>query len=134
MNSEWQLKTYLNIEMNELNRNQIANVVALIVAVVILVAAWFISPSGLWGFSVLLAVIFTLLIVKAMEKYQDERFTHILNLSARNGFVFLVFALPWMGALIALNLLILDAAAAVLSLWFSSIAVMYGSGAYYFRK
>jgi hypothetical protein len=119
-----------------LNRSQIANVVALLVAGIILVAAWFISPSDLWGgaISVPIAVIFTLLIVKVMEKYQDERFTHILNLSARNGFVFLLFALPWTGALIALNLLILDTVAAVLSLWLSSIAVMYGSGAYYFRK
>lgn len=119
-----------------MNRSQIANVVALIVAAVIIVAAWFISPSGIWSgtISVPLAVIFTILIAKAMEKYQDKRFTHILNLAARNGFVFLLFALPWTGALIALDLLIFDALAAVLSLWFSSIAVMYGSGVYYFRK
>jgi len=122
--------------MNKLNRNQIANVVALIVAAIILAAAWIISPSGILSgiFSASLAVIFTLLIVKAIEKYQDERFTQILNLSARNGFVFLLFALPWTGALIAINLLAFDALAAVLSLWVSSIAVMYGSGAYYFRK
>ncbi|MHA1480506.1 MAG: hypothetical protein ACTSQZ_03680 [Candidatus Thorarchaeota archaeon] len=119
-----------------MNRNQIANVVALIVAAIILAAAWIISPSGILSgiFSASLAVIFTLLIVKAIEKYQDERFTQILNLSARNGFVFLLFALPWTGALIAINLLAFDALAAVLSLWVSSIAVMYGSGAYYFRK
>ena len=119
-----------------MNRSQIANVVALIVAAVIIVAAWFISPSGIWSGanSVPLAVIFTILIVKAMEKHQDERFTYILNLAARNGFVFLLFALLWTGALIALDLLIFDALAAVLSLWFSSIAVMYGSGVYYFRK
>ena len=122
--------------MNKLNRNQIANVVALIVAAIIVVAAWIISPSGILSgvFSGSLAVIFTLLIVKAMEKYQDERFTQILNLSARNGFVFLLFALPWTGVLIALNLLTFDAVAAVLSVWVSAIAVMYGSGAYYFRK
>ena len=131
------MKTYSNTEMIILNRNQIiANAVALIVAAVILVAAWFIAPSGFWGGAIgaSFGVVFTILIVKVMEKYQDERFTHILNLSARNGFIYLLFALPYTAALIALNLLLLDALAAILLLWFSSMAVMYGSGAYYFRK
>lgn len=129
------MKTYLNIEMIILNRNQIiANSVVLIVAVVIFVAAWFISPSGLWGgaIGVPFAVIFAVLIERTMKKYQDERFTQILNLSARNGFVFLLFALPWTGALIALNLV--DALASVLFIFVFSIVVLYGSGVYYFKK
>lgn len=117
-----------------MNRNQIANVVVLIATAVLLVAAWYIMPpGGFWGG--VLGIPFTLMIVKAMEKYRDERFTHILNISMRNGFVFLLFALPWTGALMALNLLILDALPAILlSLWFTSMAVTYGSGVYYFRK
>ena len=78
------------------------------------------------------AIIFAVLIEKTMKKYRDERFTHILNLSARNGFVFLLFALPYTGALIALNLI--DALTSILFIWLFSIAVMYGSGAYYFKK
>ncbi|MHA1637270.1 MAG: hypothetical protein ACTSUO_00665 [Candidatus Thorarchaeota archaeon] len=118
-----------------MNRNQIiANSVVLIVAAVILVAAWFIAPSGFWGgaISVPFTVIFAVLIERTMKKYRDERFTHILNLSARNGFVFLLFALPYTGALIALNLI--DTLTSILFIWFFSIAVMYVSGAYYFRK
>ncbi|TFG28035.1 hypothetical protein EU528_11830 [Candidatus Thorarchaeota archaeon] len=117
-----------------MNRNQkIANVVILILTVVILIVAWYVMPSGgFWGG--VISIPFTLMMVKAMEKYRDERFTHILNLSMRNGFVFLLLALPWTGALIALNLLIFDVLAAILSLWFLSIAVTYGSGVYYFRK
>jgi len=124
------------MELRKLKRSRIANVVALIVAAVTIVAAWFISPSGIWSGAivVLLAVVFTIPVPKAMEKHQDERFTHILNIAALNGFVFLLLALPWTGALIALDFLILDAPAAVLSLWFFSIAVMYASGVYYFRK
>jgi hypothetical protein len=116
-----------------LNRNQIANVVVLIAIVVMLVIAWYITPGGFWGG--VLGIPFTILIIKAMEKYQDERFTQILNISMRNGFVFLLIALPWTGALWALNLLILDALPAIiLFLWFTSMAVVYGSGVYYFRK
>lgn len=129
------MKTYSNIEMIILNRNQkIANVVVLIATAVMLVVAWYIMPGGgFWGGVV--SIPFTLMIVKAMEKYRDERFTQILNLSMRNGFVFLLFALPWTGALMALNLLILDTLPAIiLSLWFLSMAVTYGSGVYYFRK
>jgi len=120
-----------------MNRNQIANVVALIACVVMLVVVSYIMPTGLWsGFwGGALGIPLTIMIVKAMEKYQDERFTQILNISMRNGFVFLLFALPWTGALWALNLLILDALPAViLFLWFTSMAVTYGSGVYYFRK
>ncbi len=116
-----------------MNRNQIANVVALIAIVVMLVVAWYIMPGGFWGG--VLGIPFTIMIVKATEKYRDERFTQILNISMRNGFVFLLFALPWTGVLLVLNLLILDALPAIiLFLWFTSMAVTYGSGVYYFRK
>ncbi|MHA1137735.1 MAG: hypothetical protein ACTSSE_14740 [Candidatus Thorarchaeota archaeon] len=116
-----------------MNRNQIANVVVLIAIVVMLVVAWYIMPGGFWGG--VLSIPFTIMIVKAMEKYRDERFTQILNISMRNGFVFLLFALPWTGALLVLNILILDALPAIiLFLWFTSMAVTYGSGVYYFRK
>ena len=127
------MKKYSNIEMIILNRNQkIANIVILIATVVLLIVAWYVMPSGFWGG--VLSIPFTLLMAKAMEKYRDERFTQILNISMRNGFVFLIFALPWTGALIVLNLLMLDVLAALLSLWVLSMAVTYGSGVYYFRK
>lgn len=128
------MKIYSNIEMITLNRiRKIANVVILIATVVMLVVAWYIIPGGFWGGVV--SIPFTVMIVKAMEKYRDERFTQILNVSMRNGFVFLLFALPWTGALIALNLLILDTLPAIiLFLWFTSMAVTYGSGVYYFKK
>ena len=116
-----------------MNRNQIANTVGLIATVVLFVVAWYIIPGAFWGGVV--SIPFTLMIVKTMEKYRDELFTQILNISMRNGFVFLLFALPWTGALIALNFLILDALPAIiLILWFTSMVVTYGSGVYYFRK
>ena len=112
--------------MTIMNRNQIASAVVLIAIAVMLVVAWYIMPGGFWGGVVGIPV--TLMIVKAMEKYRDERFAQILNISMRNGFVFLLFALPWTGALMALNFLILDALPAIiLILWFTSMAVTYGS-------
>ena len=60
-----------------MNRNQIANVVVLIAIVVMLVIAWYITPGGFWGG--VLGIPFTILIIKSMEKYQDERFTQNLN-------------------------------------------------------
>jgi len=131
------LKTYSNTEMIMMNRNQIANVVVLIATVVMFVVVACIMPTGLWaGFwGGALGIPLTIMIVKAMEKYHDERFTQILNISMRNGFVFILFALPWTGALWALNLIMLDALPAIIIfLWFTSMTVTYGSGVYYFRK
>ena len=119
----------------KLNRNQIiANGVCLIFVAVGLVATWFIAPLVFWSavIGIPFSVLITLYIEKRMKKFQDERFSHILKLSAYNGFLFLLFALPMTAILIALDLL--DVLAAILFLSFSAIAVMYGSGAYYFRK
>ena len=116
-----------------MNRNKISNILLFIVTVVMLIIAWYVMPGGFWGG--VLAIPFTIMFAKAMEKYQDERFTQILNISMRNGFAFLLIALPWTGALWALNLLILDTLPAIiLILWGISMVVTYGSGVYYFRK
>ena len=119
-----------------MNRNNIAKIVGLVVAAIIIAAAWIIQPVGLWSaiFVLPLTVIGTLLIISVLNKYEDERFVHIRNISARNSFVFLIFALPWMGALIALDVIVLDALGVCVILWIVSIAMWYLSGAYYYMN
>ena len=130
------MKIYLNTKMIRMNRNNIAKIVSLLVAAIILAAYWIIQPVGLWSaiFALPLTVIGTLLIMSVLDKLEDERFAHIRNISARNSFVFLIFALPWMGALIALDIIVLDAVGACLVLWIASLALWYLSGAYYYMK
>lgn len=130
------MKTYLNTKMMRMNRNNIAKIVGLVVAAIIIAAAWIIQPVGLWSaiFVLPLTVIGTLLIISVLNKYEDERFVHIRNISARNSFVFLIFALPWMGALIALDVIVLDAVGVCVILWIISIAMWYLFGAYYYMK
>ena len=130
------MKTYLNTKMIRMNRNNIAKIVSVLVAAIILAAYWIIQPVGLWSaiFVLPLTVIGTLLIMSVLDKLEDERFAHIRNISASNSFVFLIFALPGMGSLIALDIIVLDAVGACLVLWIASLALWYLSGAYYYMK
>jgi hypothetical protein len=123
--------------MIRMERDNIAKIVGLLVAAIIVVAAWIIQPVGLWGVvlvTIPITVIGTLLVMSFMTKLEDERFAHIRDISARNSFVSLLLILPWLGALIALGVLVLDAVGVCVIVWILSIAIWYLSGMYYYRK
>jgi hypothetical protein len=70
-----------------------------------------------------------------MKKYQDERFTHLMNLSSRNMSVFFVLALPWSAVLMFLGSLTMEQGVVlVLGVWFAGLAINYLSLFYYYRQ
>ena len=119
-----------------MNRENIARIIGISVAFVIVAAAWVVQPSMPWNllYVIPISIIGTLLIMSVFQKLQDERFTHNMNLAARNSFVFLLFALPSAGALIATEVIVLDTLGVILLLWVVSLAIWYLSGVYYYMR
>jgi len=73
--------------------------------------------------------------VMYMQRFQDERLAHIMNLSARNVFVILIVALPLAGAFLFLGAGSLSYAGSTLfTMWIFALAIYYLSLLYYYRK
>lgn len=113
--------------------------VLVVVGALILVLAWVLDPwiGGPWDtvlFAIPLSLVGTFLILQFIEKYEDERLVHIRNVSARNGFLFMLLTLPlvWTSTLV-LQISALTTASLVFLVWLSSLAILYLSGIYYYR-
>jgi uncharacterized membrane protein len=119
-----------------MNRENVASLVAVVAAVSILIAAWLISGDVPWHAIIagILGPVFAVLFMKWMKQYQDERFTQIYNLASRNALVFLIFALPYLGAILALQTIAAEAVGPILIVWVLSIIMFYASGFYYYKK
>ncbi|MFW9871325.1 MAG: hypothetical protein ACFFFO_16055 [Candidatus Thorarchaeota archaeon] len=71
-----------------------------------------------------------------MRRFYDERFTQIMNLAARNAFVFLLIILP-MSSIVLIwveEVTLQIAAGLVVVPWMSSLVILYLSLFYYYRK
>jgi uncharacterized membrane protein len=71
-----------------------------------------------------------------MQRFYDERFTQIMNLAARNAFVFLVMVLPLtVIVLIQVQEITLQIAAGLVFVpWILSLVILYISLFYYYQK
>lgn len=127
---------YVNTGVMRLKREHIGNLIAVSAAVLILAAAWITSSPGFWPAVIggISGPIGAVLIMRWMNKFQDERFTHVYNKSSRNAFVFLVFALPYLGAILALQSIAVEAVGLILLVWIMSIVIAYISGIYYYKQ
>ena len=76
------------------------------------------------------------LVATYMRRFQDERFKQIMNLAARNAFVFLLIILPLSSlVLIRVEEMTLQIAAGLIFVpWISSLVIMYLSLFYYYRR
>ncbi|MHA2063354.1 MAG: hypothetical protein ACXABY_03115 [Candidatus Thorarchaeota archaeon] len=81
--------------------------------------------------AVLLINVLVLLYVKRL---QDERYTHILSLAARNAFLFLMMVLPFLSALQFLNIAWIEPGLSVFAVWIVSLITLYASSYYYYRR
>ena len=95
---------------------------------------WAAIGSGV--FSAVSAVVF--IRVMELEKLKDERYKSVMVMSARNGFFFLLLTMPWLGVFLAFEIVIIQSAAQVVSLYtllyFIAIGVSGGSALYYYRR
>ena len=95
---------------------------------------WAAIGSGV--FSAVSAVV--LIRVMELEKLKDERYKSIMVISARNGFLFLLLAMPWLGVFLAFEIIMIESAAQVVSLYtllyFIALGVSGGSALYYYRR
>ncbi|MHA1909738.1 MAG: hypothetical protein ACW98Y_20740 [Candidatus Thorarchaeota archaeon] len=109
----------------------------LIVGLVVIVI-WIISPDSFQssGVGAICGMVGGVLGVTFMQRYKDERFTQITNLSSRNVFLFIMIALPLSGAFIILTevVTVLQAAGMVFLLWISSLAIYGASLLYYYKR
>lgn len=80
---------------------------------------------------ILLANVLVMLYVK---KLQDERYVHILGRAGRNGFLFLMMALPFLSIFQFLSSGWIENGVSVLLVWVSSLVVFYGSSWYYYKS
>lgn len=71
-----------------------------------------------------------------MQRFHDERFTQIMNLAARNVFVYLMILLPMSSVvLLRVETFTLQIVAGLIIIpWISSIVIYFLSLLYYYRK
>lgn len=81
--------------------------------------------------AVLLVNVLVLLYAK---KLQDERYTQVLSLAARNAFLFLMMVLPFLSALQLLNFAWIEPGLSVFVVWIASLITLYASACYYYRS
>ena len=120
-----------------MKREHIGNFIAILVAAVILIAAWMTSTPGFWGGLVgaIVGPVVAVLFVRWMKKFQDERFSHIYLQSTRNAFVFLLFAIPYSFVILGMQLVPIESLGALIMIvWGISLVIVYLSGIYYYKK
>ncbi|MHA1961165.1 MAG: hypothetical protein ACW99U_13130 [Candidatus Thorarchaeota archaeon] len=119
-----------------MKREHFANLLAILVALSILATFWVTSYPGFWSAATgaITGPVFAVLFVRWMKQYQDERFTQIYNLASRNAFVFLLFALPAIGTILAYQSIAIEAIGPVFIVWVLSMVIAYASGFYYYKR
>jgi hypothetical protein len=92
--------------------------------------------ANLIVFNVMLGAVLLInvLVLLYAKKLQDERYTHILSLAARNAFLFLMMALPFLSALQLLNMTWIEPGLSVFAVWIASLITLYASAYYYYRS
>ncbi len=95
-------------------------------------ADWPTLVSSAFGGIVFIVVMMGFMIYSVRLK--DERTMLISDKAARNGFAFVLFAIP--AAIIGLSATTIstDVSLALLLLWFGAVAIAAGSAFYYYRK
>ncbi len=120
-----------------MNRNAIFSAIVIVVLILVIAALWFIYPegieSGIGGIAG--GILGGVLLTTYLNKYRDERFVQLMNQSARNMAIFLLFALPWFATIMLLGqLTIFQSAGIVFLMWFAGIGLIWASLIYYYRK
>ena len=121
-------------------RNKLAPNLALVLLTVVLVSIIILAVPDK-ALEILPAVIvstaFVVLIIWRSDfdaKKKDERTIQLMGYGARNAFIFLLFAMPWLAAYHVLGIIVLDAAIAICILWILSLGIAWLTFLYYFTR
>jgi len=87
-------------------------------------------------FVILASICGTMLIlwIAKIDQRKDERTIQLMGLGARNAFIFLLFAMPWLATFNILGIIILNAFAALMLLWIVSLAIAWFTFFYYYTR
>lgn len=110
---------------------------AVVVVVVVFVILWILGLTSLGDYAGAIGgIVGGVFWTTYMRRFYDERFTQIMNLAARNVFVFLVIILPMSSVvLIQIEEVTLQITAGLIFVpWIASLVILYLSLFYYYRK
>jgi uncharacterized membrane protein len=120
-----------------MNRSIMAALSAVIMVMIVFVIFWALDLSSMSSiFGAIGGMVGGVLGATYLRRFQDERFTQIMNLAARNAFVFLVIILPLSSiVLIRVEEITLQITSGLIFVpWISSLVILYLSLFYYYRK
>ena len=123
--------------VKRMNRSLLGILSALVIVMAVLPILYALGLSSLGGvFGGLGAVVGGVLAGTYVQRFQDERFRQIMNLAARNTFVFLEIIIPLSSlVLIRVEEITLQIAAGLIVVpWISSLVVFYLSLFYYYYR
>jgi len=120
-----------------MNRSLKTALSAVAIVVIVFVLVWIMGLTSLGSYiGAIGGMVGGVLGATYMRRFYDERFTQIMNLAARNAFVFLVIILPMSSiVLIRVEEITLQITAGLIFVpWVSSLVILYLSLFYYYRK
>jgi hypothetical protein len=123
-----------------LKRDIAGQVMVVVIAIIAFSLIWHIASIPASGFGgavggIIGGVLGGILGPMYIKKYQDERFTQLMNLSMRNMSIFLILALPWSVVIMVLgSLTVIQAAMLVFALWLAGLSINYVSLLYYYKQ
>lgn len=120
-----------------MKRNMITVLSALVIVVIVFAVIWIFGLTTMSSYTGAIGgMIGGVLGTMYMRRFQDERFRQIMNLAARNVFVYLIIMLP-MSSVVLLHFETFTAqmvAGLVLIPWMSSLVIYFLSLFYYYRR
>ena len=120
-------------------RNKLAPNLALVLLTIVLVSIITLAvPDKVLEIlpGVIVSTSFVVLVLwrSDFDAKKDERIFQLMGYGARNAFIFLLFAMPWIAAFHLLGIIVLDAAIALCILWILSLGIALLTFFYYFTR
>lgn len=120
-----------------MNRSLMAALSAVATIMIVFVIIWILGLTTLSSYMGSIGgMIGGVLGATYMQRFQDERFSQIMNQAARNVFVYLMILLP-MGSVVFIwfeEITLQIAAGLIFIPWMSSLVIFFLSLLYYYRK
>lgn len=120
-----------------MNRSIMAALSAVATVMIVFVIIWILGLTTLSSYmGAIGGIVGGVLGATYLQRFKDERFSHIMNLAARNAFVYLMILLPMSSVVFILfeEITLQIAAGLIFVPWMSSLVIFWLSLFYYYRK